>query len=224
MAVHSHNVLVNRLHDRALKSVANRSAGRLIDIGCGIKPHRSTFAPYVESHIGLDRFEASHGLREVDIVGTAYDIPVPDRSFETVLCTCVLEHLEEPVRALREAQRVLTPEGIAIYTVPLHWHLHEEPRDFFRFTKYGLSHIFHEAGFEVEEIRGIGGFWVTFGQAASYYVERFRRGILRRGPLVPLVTWLIQACAAALDRIDPAPAWTCLYLVVATPSSGERRD
>lgn len=223
MAEQPHNFLFNRLHKRALRSVAPRVHGRLLDVGCGIKPHQSIFAPYVESHIGLDRDDTLHGLVEVDLVGSAYEIPVPASSFETVLCTCVLEHLEEPVRALIESHRVLVPGGTAIYTLPLHWHLHEEPRDFFRFTKYGLAHIFHQAGFVVEEIRGIGGFWVTFGQALAYYIERFRRGPLRLVPIVSAVSWLVQASSAGLNRIDPAPAWTSHYLVVARRVSEDVR-
>jgi SAM-dependent methyltransferase len=84
----------------------------------------------------------------------------------------VLEHLEEPEAAIRECHRVLRPGGTAIYTVPFIWHLHEEPRDFFRYSKYGLRYLFEKVGFEIVELRALSGFWVTFGQLFVYNLYR----------------------------------------------------
>ena len=112
--------------------------GRLIDIGCGTKPYRDLLAPYVDEHIGQDHQDGPHDKSNVSILSDAYDIPVADASFDSAVCTGVLEHLEEPEEALCECNRILKPGGIAIYSVPFIWHLHEEPRDFFRFSKQGL--------------------------------------------------------------------------------------
>jgi len=71
---------------------------------------------------------------------------------------------------------VLKRGGFALYSVPFIWHLHEEPRDFFRFTKYGLAHLFTKVGFEVVELRALSGFWVTFGALLSYNLARFNYG------------------------------------------------
>jgi hypothetical protein len=99
--------------------------------------------------------------------------------------------------------------------MPFIWHLHEEPRDFFRYTKYGLQYLFEQAGFEVEEIRPLSGFWVTFGQMFVYYLQRLNRGILSRLRLIVALGYAIQRAAALLDRFDRAEAWTWAYLVVA---------
>jgi len=77
---------------------------------------------------------------KIDLFGTAYNIPVDDNYFDTALCTAVLEHLEETSDVTKETHRVLKAGGYAIYTVPFFWHLHEEPRDFYRYTKYGLKY------------------------------------------------------------------------------------
>ncbi len=53
-----------------------------------------------------------HDKFKIDLFGTAYDIPVKDEHFDTVLCTAVLEHLEEPDKAIKEANRVLKRGGI----------------------------------------------------------------------------------------------------------------
>jgi SAM-dependent methyltransferase len=209
------NVLIKRVAARALRDVAPRANGRLIDIGCGSKPYRKLFAPYVAEHVGVDHGATIHGQGDVDIVATAYEIPVSDGSFDTVLCTWVLEHLEEPATALAESRRVLRAGGLAIYEVPLFWHLHEEPRDFFRYTRHGIAHLFEHAGFRIESIVALSGFWVTFGQELVYYLYRFNKGPLRFTGLVPLIGLLVQLVVGLLDRLDRAEAWTCGYLVVA---------
>jgi hypothetical protein len=110
---------------------------------------------------------------------------------------------------------VLKPGGVAIYTAPLIWHVHEEPRDFFRYTRYGLEYLFRKAGFEVLEIKALSGFWVTFGQLFVYNLYRWNRGPLRWTPFIPALGLFIQGAAYLLDRIDRAEAWTWMYLVVA---------
>ena len=136
MAREIKNILVNQIIDKELKRCASRYlSGRLIDIGCGMKPYENLLAPYVSEHVGVDHKDSIHNRSNVDLVGTAYKIPVEDGSFNAVICTAVLEHLEEPEQALRECHRVLKLNGNVIYLVPFIWHLHEEPRDFYRFSK-----------------------------------------------------------------------------------------
>jgi len=125
------NTLINYIHDKELKQFARSYLrGRLIDIGCGTKPYKELLAPYVTEHIGVDHVDTFHDKSNIDIFGTAYEIPADDESFDSAICTAVLEHLEEPEVALRECHRVLKKGGIAVYSVPFIWHLHEEPRDF----------------------------------------------------------------------------------------------
>lgn len=215
MARELKNILVNRIVDRALKEVAPVATGRMLDVGCGKKPYRYLFAPHVAEHVGLDHEDTLHNLGNADLIGTAYSIPAADAAFDTLLCTAVLEHLEEPARALAEAHRVLRPGGAAIYTVPFIWHLHEEPRDFFRYSKHGLRYLFEQAGLEIQELRPLAGFWVTFGQLFVYYLHRFNRGAVRRTGIIPVIGLFLQGLAYLLDRIDSAEQWTWMYLVVA---------
>lgn len=211
-----HNLLVRWIHDGALREAARRCArGRLLDIGCGSKPYRSLFEPLVDEHVGLDHDQTIHDRSAVDVIGTAYEIPGDESSYDTVLCTAVLEHMEEPEAALRECHRVLKPGGCAIYTVPFIWHLHEEPRDFYRFSKHGLKYLFEKVGFEIDTIQPLSGFWVTFGQLLVYNLYRFHRGPLRWIPVIPAIGLVIQGLAGLLDRFDKSEKWTWMYLVVA---------
>ena len=210
------NWLVYNLHDRALRKAASSYlSGRLIDIGCGGKPFRELLKPFISEHVGVDIEDSPHDKSNIDLIGSAYDIPVNDCSFDCAICTAVLEHLEEPGAAIREACRVLKPGAYAIYTVPLFWHLHEAPRDFYRFTKFGLEYLFKNNGFDIVELNPLAGFWVTFGQELVYYMWGFideKKSL--RSYVIPVLGTLIQAASYVLNKIDSRDDFTWMYLVV----------
>jgi 2-polyprenyl-3-methyl-5-hydroxy-6-metoxy-1,4-benzoquinol methylase len=52
------------------------------------------------------------------VVASVYDLPSPDGSFDVLVCTEVLEHLERPHDALAELFRVVRPGGHLVITVP----------------------------------------------------------------------------------------------------------
>lgn len=216
MAHQVKNRLIYEIHDRELrKAISSFAKGRTIDIGCGTKPYAKMLAPYVSEHVGLEHRDSPHGLSSTDLIGSAYNIPSNDESFDTALCTAVLEHLEEPKDAIKECFRVLRPGGVAIYTVPFIWHLHEEPRDFYRYSKYGLNYLFQKSGFNSIDIKPLSGFWVTFGQLLVYNLYRLNHGVLQRSRLIDAVGLLLQKGAYYLDKVDRTEKWTWMYLVVA---------
>ena len=215
------NILINHIFKQQFKQyVSTYLRGRLIDIGCGTKPYKELLAPYVTEHIGVDHVDTFHDKSNIDLFGTAYEIPVDEQSFDSAICTAVLEHLEEPEQALRECHRVLKRGGVAIYSVPFIWHLHEEPRDFFRYSKYGLKYLFEKVGFEIMELKPLSGFWVTFGQLFVYNLYRLNRGPLRWLRIIDALGLLIQGMSYLLDKIDKTEQWTWMYLVVARKKGG----
>lgn len=215
MAKDLKNILINHIHDKQFLNYAVRYlSGSLIDIGCGAKPYKDMLSPIVGEHIGVDHESTFHDKSNVDLFGTAYEIPVDNESFDSAICTAVLEHLEEPEQALRECHRVLKSGGFAIYSMPFIWHLHEEPRDFYRYSKYGLKYLFEKSGFEIVEIKPLSGFWVTFGQLFVYNLFRFNRGPLKYIPVIPALGLVIQGLSYILDRIDKSEQWTWMYMVV----------
>jgi SAM-dependent methyltransferase len=183
-----------------------------VDIGCGTKPYRKMMAKLVDRHVGIDHRGCRHGTSRIDLFGTAYEVPSEPGRFDSALCTSVLEHLEEPERAIRECHRLLKPGGVAVYSIPFIWHVHEEPRDFFRYTKYGLAHLFEKCGFEVIEIKALSGFFVTFGTLLAYYVMRLNRGVMRWTGLIPMVAFAFQLAAWGLDSLSRDERYTWMYM------------
>ena len=216
MAHRINNMLTYKLHDDPLNLAASKYIhGKLLDIGCGIKAYEKMMQPYVSEHIGLDHEASLHHNKNVDLVGTAYDIPSSNSFFDSVICTSVLEHLEDPEIALKECYRVLKSGGYAIYTVPFIWPIHEEPRDFYRFSKYGLDYLFKKVGFEVIQLDALCGFWATFGQMFVYNLYRYNRGPIRWFRIVDLVSVPLQSIFYILDRLDKSELITSLYITVA---------
>ena len=194
------NWLAKQQISDSLAAAAQRyAAGRLLDIGCGEKPYETTFFPYVTEHVGVDHPESPHALTSVDVVASAYDVPLGDESFDTVLMSELLEHLEKPGAALDEARRLLRPGGWIILTTPFMWVLHEEPRDFFRYSPFGLEALLRHAGFDAVSVTPIGGQWSTLALLMSYALRDSR---LRstRADVGRRLAGTLQECARRIER------------------------
>jgi SAM-dependent methyltransferase len=127
-----------RTLNKALSEASKYAVGRLLDIGCGNKPYEEYFE-LVTAYIGCDVVQSS--LHRVDVISTATSLPFESESFDVAFSTQVIEHVAEYPTLLKEAFRLLKPQGHLIISGPMYWHLHEEPHDFYRFTKYGFRHI-----------------------------------------------------------------------------------
>jgi SAM-dependent methyltransferase len=143
-------------------SVKKYGGARVLDIGCGNKPYEGMFLGIAKEYVGCDVVQSDQ--KKVDVICEATKIPLPDSSFDTVFSTQVIEHVEDHQALVREAFRLLKPGGHFIVSGPMYWHLHEEPYDFFRFTKYGFRYILEKNGFNVLEILSNGGKWALVGQ------------------------------------------------------------
>jgi SAM-dependent methyltransferase len=212
-----HNYLVNKIfEDNFIQLTDKYIKGKLIDIGCGVKPYKEMLSHLVTAHVGVDHHITVHDKSNIDLFGTAYQIPSQSDEFDSAICTAVLEHLEEPEQAIRECFRVLKKGGYAIYSVPFMWQLHEEPRDFFRYSKYALQYLFEKAGFEVIEVRPLSGFAVTFIQMHLYIVKgKFEKGIIKKLGIIRLYSYLMQRFGLFLNKRDNTKEWTWMYTIVA---------
>lgn len=119
----------------------------MLDLGCGNRPYQ-WMIPQVR-WVGLN--PVIEGA-EPDLIGDALALPFKDASLDGVLATQVLEHVRRPWVALQEISRCLKPGGWCIVTAPMAWRLHEEPWDFWRFTRYGFAGMAQDANLDVVRI------------------------------------------------------------------------
>ena len=144
------------------EAIKNYVKGDFLDLGCGNKPYESLYNAVTSSQIGCDI--AQSDKKRVDIICPVTDLKFNDAMFDSVLCTQVLEHVFEHDKMMQEILRVLKPGGNLILTVPFAWELHEEPYDFFRYTKHALKELFKQNGFQIDYIKPNGGMWAAIYQ------------------------------------------------------------
>lgn len=133
----------------------------LLDAGAGSCRYKSSIEGkgYIyESHDFLQVFDKhSKGIHKY--VSDITNIVTEKNRFNLIVCTQVLEHLENPLNALLELHRV-TKEGGSIYlTTNFLFPIHSSPYDFFRFTNFGLEYLFNKAGFKILSLEPRGGFF-----------------------------------------------------------------
>src|SRR5882724_2399467 len=158
----SHGAFLNALMIKSsLKQCEGYVKGVTLDVGCGRKPYEKTFFAAAEKYVGMDYLT---DRSTPDVVGSATDIPLPDASFETVVSTEVLEHVPDPLKAMREMYRVLKPGGHLILSTPMYWPRHEVPYDFFRYPYDGLLHLIKTSGFELVQLYNRGRSYAFIGQ------------------------------------------------------------
>jgi SAM-dependent methyltransferase len=207
-----------KLH-RDIQEVADRFGnGLLLDVGCGSRPFMQEFRSRVTRHIGVDTVSGVHGWNpDLDVAADAATLPFASGSFDTILCTQVLEHVEYPMAVLTEISRVLKGGGCVIASAPLMNVVHEPPHDYYRFTPYALRSMMEDAKLEVHLIKPQGGGWAMLGQNVAWRVSGFAVGGGRlRGTASLLLANALALPFFLLERLDQRAAFheAINYLVV----------
>jgi SAM-dependent methyltransferase len=166
----THSYIASTLQLQAILEAKKYARGRLIDVGCGVKPFLHVFRKKVREHIGIDVPSTRHWNVEIDAVASGDHLPFKNRAFDTILSTSVLEHVQHPGKMFSEMHRVLRNNGYLILTTPCQYGLHEQPYDFFRYTKYGLRMLAEQSGFKVVYIKPKGGMLAIVAQLIMKYV------------------------------------------------------
>jgi SAM-dependent methyltransferase len=137
---------------RALRELAPQLRGRVLDVGCGTRPYRRLVT--ATAYVGLELDTPENRARgHADAFYDGATFPFPDGSFDALLCNQVLEHVFEPARFLDECRRVLQDGGRLLLSAPFVWDEHEQPRDYARYSSFGLRHLLAQHGFAVVQSR-----------------------------------------------------------------------
>lgn len=176
----------------------------VVDIGSGtrfgkwLKKYEPLFAKSEYRTFDAD------SITGADIVGDIHAIPLEDGSVDAIICSSVLEHVRDPLRAADELRRIVRKGGVVFCLVPSTYPYHSHGArypDYWRFFEETVRELF--AGYASVEIRKRGGYFL----ALSFYV-----------PMQARMRWLLTPVAEFLDgafRTDRKNT-TAGYYVLAT--------
>jgi SAM-dependent methyltransferase len=129
---------------------------RLLDAGAGSGPYKQLFTHARYESADFERI--NKGYQENTYICDLASIPVEDNCFDFIIFNQVMEHLPEPQLVLVELRRILKRGGKLLYTGPLFYEEHEQPYDFYRYTKYGVRYLLEKSGFRVDKIEWLEGY------------------------------------------------------------------
>ena len=148
----------DKFFDEKIREIAK--GNYILDVGGGIKLGKGmeNYAVLFQGkkYVTLDK-EPKY---QPDMIGDIHSIPLPDACVDAVICKAVLEHVEQPQRAVDEVRRILKPGGQAFFYVPFLYPYHAERgvyKDFYRFSKDGVEYLFRD--FSKMEYVGVRNFF-----------------------------------------------------------------
>jgi len=133
--------------------------GKVLDIGGKKENKWGRFRPPLNCMESWEYVNIDPAVKP-DYLCLADAISVADETFDMVLMTEVLEHLERPVEALKEAYRVLKAGQIVI-TMPFLYGVHADPQDFQRWTADKIRRELEDVGFAVDRLEPMGGLFAV---------------------------------------------------------------
>jgi SAM-dependent methyltransferase len=103
-----------------------------------------------------------------DVVGDIHKMPFKNDELDAIICIAVLEHVEDPIRAVEDCYRVLKPGGKAFFYQPFLFYYHAEVgyyKDYWRFSEDANRYMFKN--FKHFEICPVMGRFATIGRLVS---------------------------------------------------------
>ncbi len=97
-----------------------RPSGLILDLGCGSGRHTAYLIQNELQVIALDisPVQLKRVIQGDRVCGDAVRLPFKSDTFDSLLCSELLEHLEKPELCVNEVHRVLKDGGVACFTTP----------------------------------------------------------------------------------------------------------
>ncbi|MBF0340736.1 MAG: methyltransferase domain-containing protein [Magnetococcales bacterium] len=188
--------LRRELLDRDLHGLRSVMTGRVLEIGAGRESRRGAFQPPFSGVEAWLLVDLSCGNRP-HVCGDVTSLPLPEASFDTVVCLEVLEYVADPLLALRELHRVVMPGGRLILSVPF-MHRWDAERDYWRPTPPGLTFCLTRTGWCVESLQTQGGILAVLVNVTRHLLAKHPKStgwLMVCLLLDPLLRWM--------TRLDP---------------------
>lgn len=137
----------------------------IVDIGGGLRidPNKNNRAKengWVDEYLTNVKYIVLDKVSDYnpDIVGDVSNLPFEDNSVDAILAIHLLEHVEEPQRAVKEIYRVLKPGGYVYFDTPFIFYYHPMKgyyKDYYRFTRDAWEYMCRDfKSIEIQNVRG----------------------------------------------------------------------
>lgn len=201
------------------------AGSRVLDAGAGSTRYRDYF---LHCDYKTQDFCQYHGAEwnygKIDYVCDINKIPVPDESFDVVLCTEVFEHVPEPIEVIKEFSRILKGGGKLLLSAPLGCGIHQEPYIYYGgYTPFWYHRFLPKYGFEDVKVTANGGFFKHYGQESARFLTYLfpeQQVLLKKIMALPLKVilagffrGLMPVLCHYLDRLDKDRHFTVGYFV-----------
>jgi SAM-dependent methyltransferase len=175
---------------------------------------------YARECLGLDVF---HGPLE--------DARFPEHHFDAVVMWDVLEHVHRPKDTLRETHRVLKPDGVLVFRIPLldswdhklfgpYWAGWDAPRHLTLFSRHTLNLMLTSAGFRVARIACSSGGYTAFALSLRFWAGEHLSATAQRRLYRVLETLPLRIAAAPYFYLVGRLGKNTFTTVVALPEGG----
>jgi SAM-dependent methyltransferase len=199
--------------DADLDQVVGLLRGRVLDIGGGRR--RGRFAPPPGARWLVADVDAE---KKPDVIADIQALPFRAGVFDSVKATEILEHVPDPLAALRECRRVVRPSGHVVITAPFLERLHGDPFDYARYTETMWRRLLADAKLAPVSITPQGGYFTHLAGLVRFLVLRAPAGLRHLGYCAfPLLDLLARLDASPRGKRSDFAAFVGGYFIVATP-------
>lgn len=196
------------------------AGARVLDAGAGESQYARHFARQRYCGVDLTVGDAAWDYSRLDAIADLTALPFRTGAFDAALSIVTIEHLREPASALAEMARVVAPGGCLLVAAPHEWEVHQAPHDYFRYTRYGVTYLLENAGWEVREVRAAGGYFRLLARRLLNGLQFFSGGVRWVG-FIPAAVLLAPPALILpfLDFLDRERNFTVGYICTARKNS-----
>jgi len=129
-------------------------------------------------------------------------VPLKSNSADAIILSNVLEHIFSPQTLLKEIYRVLKNNGKCLILVPYSIKLHQEPHDYFRYTKYALKKFLEDSNFINHKIEELGSITNVLDTILKHDRETPRNKNFLVNKLIFIFQWCISKLFLLQCKLD----------------------
>lgn len=204
---------LNKLILREINEVKKRKKEiKILNIGSG-----GEISNLIKNIDGVNLFSVDiDSSRKPDLVSDICSLELKKQlPFKPDIITIfeVLEHVENPFKAVENIEQILENDKVCIGSVPFNFHIHDEPNDYFRFTSFGLKKLFSRFRY-VQIINRNGWLESIFVNFIRLYKEKniFSKLI---GVLFTIIYFIFYPLIIIIQKIAVSDKLTTGYFIIA---------